>query len=104
MILFTAIAALTPIAVLIFAVMSFIRSISPRHLLIIKAIASLLIWGVLTFLIFLAMFMLVFTMYDSPQNRASADLKMNLIPAFITLLYAVAGATLIYWVRHKQRA
>jgi hypothetical protein len=50
------------------------------------------------------MFMLVFTMYDSPQNRASADLKMNLIPAFITLLYAVAGATLIYWVRHKQRA
>jgi hypothetical protein len=99
---FFVIAAVTPIMILVLSILNFTRYTARRLAITLKALAALAIWACLTFILIMVFFMVVFQ-FPAYVSQANA-LISSVIFILGTLIYALAGGGLIYWMKRQSRS
>lgn len=96
------IGGVTPIIILVLSILNFTRYTARRLAITLKALAALAIWAGLTFMLIMVFFMVVFQFpaYVSQSNA----LISTVIFIVGTLIYALVGGGLIYWMKRQSRA
>lgn len=94
---FAAAAILFPLYVIVRSVINFARASDGRGTILIKALVALSAWIVLSLIFVFIPIMYVF----EPGNvdRATADRRMTILTAMLTLIYIAVGLAMAYWVR-----
>jgi hypothetical protein len=96
------IGGVTPVIILVLSILNFTRYTARRLAITLKALAALAIWAGLTFMLIMVFFMVVFQFpaYVSQSNA----LISTVIFIVGTLIYALVGGGLIYWMKRQSRA
>jgi hypothetical protein len=102
LIVFVIIAAATPLIILTFSILNLVRARLHWVIIVVKTIAALVVWSVLTYAVILIFIMVVFSA-DYPTTTTD-DIKTTLIFIGECLIYAAAGFGLIWWVRRTGRS
>jgi hypothetical protein len=97
---FFAVAAITPVVILVLSILNFVRNAPRRLAIVLKALAALMIWSFLTFTIIMVFIMIVFSY---PVQSETNSLALNGIFALQGLIYLVIGLVLIYWMKRQGR-
>ena len=101
LIVFFAVAGAAPLVVLVLSILNFSRYAARRTAITLKALAALAIWACLTFILVMVFIMVVFQFpaYKSQANETTG----TVIFTVGTLIYALAGAALIYWMKRQSK-
>ena len=93
----------TPLAILILGIVNVVRIRLFRATVVVQALAALVIWTFLTFVIVMTFFM---TVFEYPSYRSQADdLKSTIIFAGGEVIYFLTAAILVYWTwRQRKRS
>ena len=94
---FGALSLLVPLYVVVQSILNFVRASDGRGTIIIKALVALAVWAILTLICVFIVFMFVFE--PGTSNRAEADRRITILSFVLTVIYAVVGLALSYWVR-----
>ena len=97
------IAVATPLVVLALSVLNFVRAAQGKASIVLRALAILVIWAVLTFVFLTVYIMIVVSATQSAPSNKANDLKLTVIFALFMIVYTAVGACLIYWVRRTGR-
>lgn len=98
---FFVIAGVTPLIILALTILNFTRNSARRTAITLKALAALAIWAILTFILVMIFIMVVFQ-FPAYVSQANA-LISTVIFVVGTLIYALAGGGLIYWMKRQSR-
>jgi hypothetical protein len=100
-VVFFAVMVLTPLIILVLGIMNF-RSDSLRQTRnALQALAAIVIWSVLTFIIVMICFM---TVFQFPAYKSQSDEIISTAIFFGGgLIYILVGGVLIYWTRRQKR-
>lgn len=101
LVVFFAIMCAVPLTVLVLGIINFVRALSRRGTIVLQALISLVLWTVLTYAIVLIFFMIVFSQ-KYPVSTPD-ELKTTAIFILATVIYAAAGAALIYWTKRQAK-
>ena len=96
-------AGATPIILLALSVLNLIRSSRRWYLILVEVVAALVVWAVLTFGVFSALFVMAFSMPGNPSSRDAANIKMTVAFGFMWLAYGLAMAGLIYLLKRRAK-
>jgi hypothetical protein len=101
LIVFFAVAGAMPLVILALSILNFSRYAPRRTAITLKALAALAIWACLTFILVMVFIMVVFQFpaYKSQANETTG----TVIFTVGTLIYALAGAALIYWMKRQSK-
>ena len=91
----------TPLAILVLGILNFIRALSRRGTIVLQALASLVLWIMLTYGLVLYFMMLVFEA-EYPTTQV-AEWKNTGWFVLGGLIYSLAGAALVYWTRRQAK-
>jgi hypothetical protein len=89
----------TPLAILVLAVINFIRASSRRGTIALQALASLVVWVLLTFGLIMILMVIIFS-FKYPLSP-SDELKSTGVFILGAVIYLAVGAALIYWTRRQ---
>lgn len=92
--------AATPLAILVLAVVNFIRASSRRGTIALQALASLAVWVMLTFGLIMILMVIIFS-FKYPLSPAD-ELKSTGVFIIGTVIYVAVGAALIYWTKRQS--
>ena len=90
-----------PLAILVLAVLNFARAVTRRITIVLQALAALGLWIFLTYIIVMIFIVVVFSL-PYPLSQ-SDELKSTALFIVSCLIYAAAGAALIYWTRAQAK-
>ncbi len=98
---FFAIMVITPLIILVLAIINVRRDALRQGKSILQAVGALAIWICLSFAIVMIFFMTVFSypVTSSPSN----EMKANVIYIAGTLVYFIVGGVLIFWTKSQTR-
>ena len=94
---FGALSLLVPLYVVVQSCVNFVRASDGRGTIIIKALVALAVWAILTLICVMIVFMFVFEPITT--NRVENERWFTILSFVITVIYAVVGLALSYWVR-----
>ena len=101
LVVFFIIMGAVPLTILVFGVSNFARAVTRRGTIVLQALAALLIWAFLTYVIVMILIVVIFSL---PYPLSSADeLKSTVVFIVATLIYAAAGAGLIVWTKRQAK-
>jgi hypothetical protein len=90
-----------PLAILILGILNFVRAVTRHVTIVMQVLASILIWAFLTYAIVM-IFIVVIYSFPYPLSPAN-ELKATAFFILGNLLYAAAGAALIYWTKRQRQ-
>jgi hypothetical protein len=94
-VVFFIIMGVIPLGILILGILNFVRAITRRGTIVLQALAALLIWAFLSYVLIMIFIMVVFSQVG--------DLKTTAVVMVRCLIYAAAGAALIYWAKRQTK-
>jgi cytochrome bd-type quinol oxidase subunit 2 len=89
----------TPLAVLVLAVINFVRATSRRGTIVLQALIAIVVWVILTFSLLMILMVTILTLNESPSQ--TNELKSTGVCILAGLIYIVVGAALIYWTKRQ---
>lgn len=90
-----------PLGILILGILNLVRSVTRQGTVVLQALASLLIWAFLSYVLIMIFIMVVFSL---PYPLSPVDeWKSPAVFAVGCLVYAAAGAVLIYWTKRQAK-
>ena len=100
-ILFFAVMGLTPLAIVALGILNYIRGGARRIEIVVQALASLVIWTILTVTIVMIFFM---TVFEYPAYRSRSD-EMKSTAIFVggSVIYFLIGGVLVFWSYWTKR-
>jgi O-antigen/teichoic acid export membrane protein len=101
-VVFIIIACATPLIILVFSILNLVRGKSHWVIIVLKAIASFLVWTVLTYAVVL-IFMMFVVSAKHPTTTAD-EIKTTGIFIGECVLYSLAGVGMILWVRRAGKS
>jgi hypothetical protein len=90
-----------PLAILILGILNFVRAVTRHVTIVMQVLASILIWAFLTYAVVM-IFIVVIYSFPYPLSPAN-ELKATGFFILGCLLYAAAGAALIYWTKRQRQ-
>ena len=91
---------LTPLAIVALGILNYIRG-ARRTEIVVQALASLVIWTILTVTIVMIFFM---TVFEYPAYRSGSDeMKSNAIFVGGSLIYFLVSGVLVFWSYWTKR-
>lgn len=89
-----------PLGILVIGILNFARATTRRGTIVLQALASLVIWTFLSYVVVMIFIMVVFS-FPYPLSRAN-ELKSTAIFFAGCLIYTAPGAALIYWTKRQK--
>lgn len=90
-----------PLSILILGILNFVRSATSHVTIVLQALASILIWALLTSVIVMILIVVLSSLH---YPLSAADEFKSTGYLFVgCLLYAVGGAALIYWTKRQKQ-
>ncbi|HEY0081073.1 MAG TPA: hypothetical protein VGB73_20885 [Pyrinomonadaceae bacterium] len=96
--------AIAPIFVLINSIRAYRQTATGRGRKVLKAVLALLIWVLLSFGLFFMTFVYVYANAHRPNLNEPPALSSALTYLGLTVVYALAGFGLAYWMRRGAQA
>jgi hypothetical protein len=90
-----------PLAILVLGILNFVRAAMRQVTIVLQVLASILIWVFLTYAIVMIFIVVIYSL-PYPLSRAN-ELKSTGFFILGCLLYAAAGAALIYWTKRQRQ-
>lgn len=100
-VIFFVIMGAVPLTILVLGVINFIRALTRRGTIVLQVLAALVIWAFLTYLIVMALMILIFSL-PYPLSQAN-ELKSTAVFLVGCLIYTVVGAGLIIWTKRQAK-
>src|SRR5258708_3121520 len=99
--LFLAVMVITPLVILVLGIVNFRRDKLRQGVIVLQAVAALAAGTILSFLIVMIFFMIVF---ESPAYRAQSDYLENTVMFAVGgLFYFLVSAVLIFWTKSQTK-
>ena len=95
-----AIMAAVPLVILILGTVNFVRAATRRGTIVLQALAAIVIWIFLTYVIVMILIVIIFSL---PYPLSAADeLKSTVVFIIGCVIYSAVGAALILWTKAQS--
>jgi hypothetical protein len=101
LIVFFAVMVITPLAIVVLGIVNLTREKLRQGVIILQAVASLVVWIILTFALIMIFFMSVFQ-YPAYKSQANEVISTAIFVGG-SLIYFLVSAVLIFWTRRQTR-
>jgi hypothetical protein len=98
---FFAIMVITPLIILVLAIVNLRRDTPRQGKTILQAVSAVVIWACLSFVIVMIFFMTVFS--HPGTGSPSYEMKANAIYIGGTFIYFIVSGALIYWTKSQTK-
>jgi phosphoglycerol transferase MdoB-like AlkP superfamily enzyme len=88
-----------PLAILVLTIINLIRATSRRGTIVLQALASIVVWVLLTFVLIMVLMVTILTFNETPSQ--ANEWKSTGVVILGTLIYVGVGAALVYWTKRQ---
>lgn len=98
---FFVIMAATPLAILTFGIINFVRAQTRRSTIVLQGLMAIAAWTILSYVIFMLFIVIVFS-FPYPLSTAD-ELKSTGLFLLGCAIYTAVGALLVFWTKRQAR-